>query len=59
VRDDIVLRSLGFDMSKRCVVAFVFDGYRASAAEPFVVLVCAQADELYLAFSEREQLAAA
>jgi DNA-binding transcriptional LysR family regulator len=59
VRDDIVLRSLGPDTPKRRVVALVPDGYRAPAAEPFVALVRAQADELYLAFSAREQLAAA
>jgi DNA-binding transcriptional LysR family regulator len=45
VRDDVALRSLGPDAPVRRVVALVPAGYRAPAAEPFVEIVRAQADE--------------
>ncbi len=58
VRDDIVLRSLGPDAPKRHVVAMLPEGYRAPAAEPFVDLVRAQADEHCVSCYERSRLAA-
>ena len=58
VRDDIVLRSLGPDAPTRQVVALLPEGYRAPAAEPFVALVRAEADEHCVSCYERDRLAA-
>jgi DNA-binding transcriptional LysR family regulator len=58
VREDIVLRSLGPDAPTRHVVALLPEGYRAPAAEPFVALVRAQADEHCVSCYERDRLAA-
>lgn len=58
VRDDIVLRSLGPDTPTREVVALLPAGYRAPAADPFVELVRAQADEHCVSCYERDRLAA-
>lgn len=58
VRDDIVLRSLGPDAPTRSVVALLPEGYRAPAAEPFVELVRARADEHCVSCHERARLAA-
>jgi DNA-binding transcriptional LysR family regulator len=58
VREDIVLRSLGPDAPTRRVVALLPTGYRAPAAEPFVELVRAQADEHCVSCNERAQLTA-
>jgi DNA-binding transcriptional LysR family regulator len=58
VREDIVVRSLGPDAPTRHVVALLPEGYRAPAAEPFVALVRAQADEHCVSCYERDRLAA-
>jgi DNA-binding transcriptional LysR family regulator len=57
VRDDIVLRSLA-DGPTRRVVALLPEGYRAPAAEPFVDVLRAEADEHCGACFERERLGA-
>jgi len=57
VREDIVLRSLA-DAPTRRVVALLPEGYRAPAAEPFVDVLRAEADEHCVACNERERLGA-
>ena len=58
VREDIVLRSL-VDAPTRRVVALLPEGYRAPAAEPFVAVLRAEADEHCVACYERERRGAA
>jgi DNA-binding transcriptional LysR family regulator len=57
-REDIVLRSLGPDAPTRQVVALLPEGYRAPAAEPFVALVRARAEDQCISCYERDRLAA-
>jgi DNA-binding transcriptional LysR family regulator len=57
VRDDIVLRSLAEAPTRR-VVALLPEGYRVPAAEPFVDVLRAAADEHCVACHERERLGA-
>jgi DNA-binding transcriptional LysR family regulator len=58
VRDDVVLRSLGSDGPTRRIVALLPEGYRAPAAQPFVEVLRAKADEHCISCHERERLAA-
>ena len=56
-REDIVLRSLA-DAPTRRIVALLPEGYRAPAAEAFVELLRAEADEHCVACVERERVRA-